>query len=157
MTPTNEPGHWVLLRAGCLAGVLALAGCGGEPGVQADDDLRVHAAATLLDDEGQPMPTDPAAWPTDPAQRAQWARHASAAQAAALQAARPGAVLEVVVRIESEGEGEGPAAPDAVVETGLALTKDVPVLVRGGDALRVAMAADRIAALGYTQVWAVAP
>jgi hypothetical protein len=163
LQPRRLPLQW-------LPVLLALAGCGGtvDPVSPGADPVRSAAradaavvtvvsgfAAPLLDDDGHPMPPDPAALPADPAALTRsGARHASAAQAAALAVALPGGVLTVTV------DGAGVEAEDQAVAAGheaqLAHERghEAPVLVVGADARAVARVADRLAP-SHAQVWAV--
>lgn len=139
-----------------LALAAALAGCGGgdEPVAALAHERRI-AAAPLLDDAGEPQPSDPAAVPAEAAARTQAGRYASTLQADALETALRGGVI----RVELDGDGE--AAADLALTTayGLQAAQDLPdsapVLVRGGDLAQAARVADRLTARGYPNVWLV--
>jgi hypothetical protein len=145
-----------LTAVATLAMLAALPGCGGgsEAGVAGSAGV-ARAWAPLLDDEGGTMPTDPSALPADPAARALAARHASAEQAAALDAALPGGVLPV--EVDAPGSEDQAIAIAQAVQASLDLRGDAPVLVRGADARAVARTADQLVALGHSRVWAVTP
>lgn len=156
-----RPSH---LPLASLLVLLALAACGGgdalAPDAQANvADGRERASAAfvvpLVDDAGQPMPTVPAAEPSDPGARALFARHATAAQAALLAFAMPAGHVPVVV----QGSGHAAELEAAQVGEGMAaalnLGADAPVLVTGDDARAVARVADRLVAEGHRLVWAV--
>ena len=145
-----------LLLAPLLAATL-LTGCGGG---QADDLATplllagVQVVSPLRDDEGRLTAGDPSALPAEPGLRARLAHHATAAQADQLQAALGSGAIPV--RLDS---ADGAAETALAVVHGLQLEHhlgpDAPVLVRGPD-LRLAVAtADRLAAIGHSQVFVV--
>lgn len=147
-----------LVAFAAFTALAGLSACGGGADAEADTQTTAAAArlwAPLLDDEGGAMPTDPSALPADPAARALSARHATPEQAAALESARPGGVVPVVVE-GAEAEDQAIAIAQAV-QAGADLGDDAPVLVYGTDARAVARTADRMLALGHQRVWAVTP
>lgn len=146
-----------LLAFAAFTALAGLSACGG--GADAEADTQATGAARLWaplqDDEGGAMPTDPSALPADPAARALSARHATAEQAAALESARPGGVVPVVV--DGAGAEDQAIAIAQAVQAAADLGDDAPVLVYGTDARAVARTADRMVALGHQRVWAVTP
>lgn len=148
------------LPLAALFAATMLTGCGG--GGQADDMAAplllagVQVVSPLRDDEGRPTAGDPTALPAQPGLRARLALHATAAQADQLEAALGSGAIPV--RLDSvDGTTETAMAVVHGLQLEHHLGPDAPVLVRGPD-LRLAVAtADRLAALGHTQVFVVGP
>jgi hypothetical protein len=144
-----------------LALTLALAGglaaCGGNHETETASTEREPPTTTLLDDDGNPMPTVAAAVPADAGARTRQGRYATARQAAWLERSLGSAVLNVDVEC-CGAEGVEQAVG---IAHGLQAAQDLPdrapVLVRGADLRLAAVAADRMAAAGHTQVWLVTP
>ena len=147
----------ILALALVLAGGLAACGGGGESdaNTMAVSTDREPPASTLLDDDGNAMPTDPAAVPADAGVRVQKGRYATANQAALLERALGHAVLVVDVGCcgaEAVEQFVGIAQGLQAVRN---LPSSAPVLVRGADLQLAAAVVDRLTAAGHANVWLV--
>lgn len=109
----------------------------------------------LLDDAGEPMPSDPRAQPADAAAWTVAGRYATARQARHMLAVRDDA-MPVNVRccgIEAADEAVGIAF--GMQASGIA--NDTPVLVAGDELRLAASVANRLTRGGMTRVWLVTP
>jgi len=141
-----------------LAGGLAACGGGGSesdtPQVAVSTDLE-PPTATLLDDDGNAMPSDPAAVPAGAGAGFQKVRYAKANQAAWLERSLGDAVLVVDVGCcDAEAVEQGVGIAQGL-QAAHDLPNSAPVLVRGADQRLAAATADRLAAAGHTNVWLV--
>jgi hypothetical protein len=167
-TSVRTTRHWG--RAGVAlpaATLLLLAACGGSglddsPAATAADTRAAILAAPpitppLLDDEGQVLPADPAALPSDPLLRLASGRHATPAQARQLEAALGAKAISVKVATSADATAdiEGAWLAGLGLQTAHDLDMDAPVLVRGADIQRAAEAARRFEAGGFSRVFLV--
>ena len=147
-----------------LAVTLWLQACGDGTGARPVGEAAAAAGTTLaaalvlqplLDDDGHPMPSDPAAQPNDPGAQTRSQRYAINAQAEQLLHA----MGERAVRVEA-----GCCGADAVdVAVGVvkgvlwqnALDADAPVMVYGADPRVASTIANRLGDEGMTRVWVV--
>lgn len=133
-----------------LLSALSLTACGGSD-VASTAALEAHAAP-LLDDDGRVVPASPLLVPADAAARTRSGQYASGLQAAELERALRGGVLQVVV-------DEGGAEQAVGIARGLQAAQDLPdsapVLVRGHSLRDAAAVADRLADEGMTRVFLV--
>lgn len=143
-----------------LVTAATLAGCGGADGAAAPEAATQSRAAVaveapLLDNEGQPTPTQPAALPADAGARTRSTGYATPGQAAALEQALRGDVLNA--QVDCCGAGAADLAVLTLYSNQAArdLPTTTPVLVRGVDQRLVATVAQRLADSGYSRVWMV--
>ena len=143
--PTRRLGAAIVLAIG-----IGVAACGG--GGSDEASLQPAAASTLLDDDGLPMPSDPAAVPPGGDPRA-WPRHATAAQAKELRRALGPAAT--VIEVACCGDAVIDAAIAGAVQNGDA--PPLAVLLEGVDRAAAMEAATRLHASGLERVWVVSP
>lgn len=148
------------LSALALSSALMLAACGGE---HTSEPAQARAMpltiAPLIDDEGNVMPSDPAAVPAEPASRTRAGTYATAAQAEQLEHAMKSRVISIEVGREADAALSVDLA--VLITYGLQAAQnvgnDAPVLVRGADQRRAATVANRLQEHGYSRVFLVAP
>lgn len=137
---------------------LTACGGGGDADTAAPLLVGVRVVSPLLDDAGGLHAGDPAAVPADPAARAQRAHHATADQAAQLEAAL--GAQAIPVRVDCAADVAAAASLALAQAQGLQLEHhldvEAPVLVRGCDPRVAARVADHLAAHGHTRVFVVA-
>jgi hypothetical protein len=150
--------HPVIVRGSLssLVVALALSACGGgaseEPSAARAD--AADSVPTLLDDEGQPMPSsvrpaDAGAWTTN-------ARYATPRQAQLLA----GSLGDSLLQVSTECCGEDAVDRAAGIVWAVQAAADVPdsqlrVLVRGSDERLAAATVNRLLQGGLREVWLV--
>ena len=145
-----------------LVAAAGLSACGGSD-TTAATALAPQARATtaveapLLDNEGRPTATQPAALPADAGARTRSTGYATPTQAAALEKALGTDVLSTEV-----GCCGAEAVDRAVLmvygsQAARGLPNSTPVLVRGAEARLAATVAQRLADAGFSRVWLVTP
>lgn len=144
-----------LAVAAALVG--ALIACGGSDDTRTASTDREPPTATLLDDEGQAMPTVASAVPADTGAHTRQGRYATARQAALLERALGDGVVNVQVACCGAEAVEQAVGAAHRVQAAHALPDYAPVLVRGADLRLAAVAADRMAEAGHAYVWLVTP
>jgi hypothetical protein len=136
------------------AAALGLAGCGGandtigEPGV-------ARVVAPLLDNEGDVMPSDPQAVPSDPAARTRRKLYATVEQAEMLMQAMPADVIPLKVDCCGDQATRLTLLTAYGLQAAQDLTDAAPVLVHGNDLRQAAFVADRLAEQDMTRVFLV--
>lgn len=144
-----------IVGAGLLA--CALAGCGGgDTPTETTWSMQVDPVATLLDDQGQAMPSS-----IRPADAGAWTangRYATVAQAESLRRSLGDAAIQVQVACC----GESAVAEAAGMAWALQAAHDLPsaqarVLVGGPDLRLAAATANRLIQGGLRDVWLVVP
>lgn len=152
------------LHAVLACSAALLAACGGAstadgPLAATQQAASARVTAPLLDNEGRPSPTDPAATPSDPGAQTLARRYATAAQASQLEAALQDGVVSV--HVDSGPDAASAMELAALTVYGLQaahnLDQHVPVLVRGTDLRLAAGTVNRLDAEGYTRVFLVVP
>jgi hypothetical protein len=144
-----------------LVAAVGLSACGGGETAGAtalapQASAAIAVEAPLLDDEGQPTPTQPAALPADPGARTRSTGYATPTQAAALERALGADVLSTEVGCCG---AEGADLAVLMVygdQAARDLPNSTPVLVRGADPRLAATVAQRLADAGFSRVWLVA-
>ncbi len=165
--PTAAPAACRSVAALALATAL-LAGCGGgvdevelqpETSALASAHDAGHARVNaLLDDEGQPRPSDPQAVPADPAARTHAQRYASATQADDLQRALGDDAVRITLPCCRAAEAAAAQAQlVAWAERALASPAPHAVLIASEDLRAAARLADGIEAAGLGPVWVITP
>ena len=134
-----------------FAALLAQAACGGGEFASADS----ATVAPLLAADGSVLPSSAEAQPTDPNVRTNQRRYATRAQAAALEEALQGEVLEVQIDCCGAAMVEQAINIAFGIQAAHNFSDDVPVLVQGRDLRTAAGVVDRLAANGMTRVWLV--
>lgn len=144
-----------------LATLLAACGAGTDPAANEAGRARPMAdtpvIAPLLDDEGRPMATDPAAVPADPLARTRSALYATPAQAAQLEETLGRGVIRVVVEPGADATAavQAAAATAGHVRAAQGLPDDAPVLVHGRDPRLAALAVQALETMGFDRVFLV--
>jgi len=150
--------------AAALAALLMIAACssGVDEAPAAGSPQAAAAPATawpLLDDDGQVMPSDPAAELADPGARTRAGRYATSAQADQMETALAGGVIST--RVDSTADGAGAVDLAVLAAYGMQaaynLDQHAPVLVRGADLRLASVVANRLHENGYTRVFMVTP
>ena len=145
MSKSSHPRRFAVASLS-LAVASLLAACGGT-----EDDARIGpsaAASTLLDDEGNAMPSSATGVPAG-------LRIATVEQANALEAARGGAVLHAsptCCAARDLGTAAGLVYADQAARS---LPDDTPTFVRGDDTAGALLLAERLGAEGLRSVFVV--
>lgn len=115
--------------------------------------------ALLFDDEGEVMPSAPAAVPAQADARTRSARYATHSQAAQLVSALGATALVVDMPPGRDPQSLLDTVVPGVLEqrAARALSLDAPVLVRGPEPPLAAAAVDRIERAGFSRVFLVTP
>jgi hypothetical protein len=154
---------WVRLAAAVpLALFIAaiLAACGGPEDPEAGSSEpaaqpQAIVVQPLLDDNGIPSATNPAARPADPGISVANGRYATAAQAELLMEALGADAVEVTVPCCVTEVDRIGLLSMWIDEVASSLPESTAVLVRGSDVRLAALAANRIASGGLPNVWLV--
>ena len=139
-----------LATAGALCATVLFNACGGggDSGL-APTDTAPLTAATLLDDDGGVMPSDPRAVPADGGPVAGFYRYATAAQSRDFERALGDDVHRLDVGCCDDVALEQAVAGLLSVDPG----RRPAVLVSGADARRGATVVERLVAAGLDRVW----
>jgi hypothetical protein len=153
---TGTARRWThALLSGLVGACVSACGGGDHAAESSPANGGAEVVSTLLADDGSSLPSAPDTVPADPAARTKAARYASSQQAEQLERALGEGALHVVVEccgVERVDQAIG-------IAQGLQAARDLPnsapVLVRAADLRLGAVAANRLADAGYSQVWLV--